>query len=360
MLQALTPRRVLMTCDGLGGVWRYAADLAAILRAEGAEILLVGVGPRPAGIEPPTGVALRWLDLPPAWMAPDPAAFAPLAAALAALARAFRPDLVHLNQPAEAARLDIDAPVLVAAHSCLATWWRAVRGGEPPADWAWRIALERAGLELADAILAPSRSHAAALTAAYGSLPVRVVPNACAAPPAPAPKEDFVLAAGRWWDPGKNLAALDTAAALTSWPVRLCGALAGPDGPAVAPRHAATLGRLSAEATRALMSRAAIFVSPSLYEPFGLAALEAAHAGCTLALADIPTHRELWDGAAAFADPRDPAALAATLDALARDPARRARLAAAARDRARSFGSERQLTALRGTYAALRVPIPAE
>ena len=38
----------------------------------------------------------------------------------------------------------------------------------------------------------------------------------------------------------------------------------------------------------------------ALYEPFGLAVLEAAQAGCALVLSDIPTFRELWDGAALF------------------------------------------------------------
>ena len=33
--------------------------------------------------------------------------------------------------------------------------------------------------------------------------------------------------------------------------------------------------------------------------------LEAASAGCALVLSDIPTFRELWDGAALFVDPRD-------------------------------------------------------
>ncbi len=48
-----------------------------------------------------------------------------------------------------------------------------------------------------------------------------------------------------------------------------------------------------------------IFVSTSLYEPFGLAVLEAAQAGCPLVLSDIATFRELWDGAAIFFPPGD-------------------------------------------------------
>jgi glycosyltransferase involved in cell wall biosynthesis len=108
------------------------------------------------------------------------------------------------------------------------------------------------------------------------------------------------------------------------------------------------------------MSRAAVFASPSIYEPFGLAALEAAHAGCALVLADIPTYRELWEGAAAFVDPRDVDALAGALNALAAGPDDRARLAASARARAQSYAPERQLAALRDAYAAMRAPVSAE
>ena len=52
-----------------------------------------------------------------------------------------------------------------------------------------------------------------------------------------------------------------------------------------------------------MMARTAVFVSPALYEPFGLAVLEAAQAGCALVLSDIPTFRELWDGVALFVAP---------------------------------------------------------
>ena len=50
----------------------------------------------------------------------------------------------------------------------------------------------------------------------------------------------------------------------------------------------------------AILPTRPIFVSVSRYEPFGLAVLEAAHAGCALVLSDIPTFRELWQGAASF------------------------------------------------------------
>ena len=92
-------------------------------------------------------------------------------------------------------------------------------------------------------------------------------------------------------------------------------------------------------------------MSPSLYEPFGLAVLEAALAGCALVLADIPVFRELWDGAAVFFDPRDAAGLASAVNAVAGDAPVRQGLADRARERAGRFTPARQAGALLAAYA---------
>ena len=113
------------------------------------------------------------------------------------------------------------------------------------------------------------------------------------------------MAAGRWWDEAKNLAALRAAAPEIAWPVEIAGPLAGPNGARVDAGPLRSLGTLGAQACTARMEKAALFVSPALYEPFGLSVLEAAGRGNALALADIPTFRELWDGAALFFPPRD-------------------------------------------------------
>ena len=52
-------------------------------------------------------------------------------------------------------------------------------------------------------------------------------------------------------------------------------------------------------------SRATVYAAPSLYEPFGLAPLQAALHGCALVLSDIGSFRELWDGCAEFVPPGD-------------------------------------------------------
>ena len=88
---------------------------------------------------------------------------------------------------------------------------------------------------------------------------------------------------------------------------------------------------------RRRLTRRPIFVSAALYEPFGLAVLEAAQAGCALVLSDIATFRELWNGAAAFFPPGDDTTLAVTIQALAADFERRQSLGQAARSRSADY-----------------------
>jgi glycogen(starch) synthase len=106
------------------------------------------------------------------------------------------------------------------------------------------------------------------------------------------------------------------------------------------------LGTLDPEACKAQMEEAAIFVSPALYEPFGLSVLEAAGRGTALALADIPTFRELWDGAAVFFPPRDRDLLVETVNRLIADRELRAALAAKAIERASRYTLEAQAEAI--------------
>lgn len=359
------PRRVLMTLDAVGGVWRYALDLAGGLGEAGIDVLLVGFGPKPrpdrlVEIERLARASLVWIDEPLDWMVSDATALTGVAPALERLAADWRPDLIHLNLPSQAVGLQVSCPVVAATHSCLATWWRAVRSGAPlPAPWLWQRRLTSEGLARAARVLAPSASHAAATRAAYGDVAsIHVVHNASPAVSVPtSQRQPVVLSAGRWWDEGKGAAVMDEAAALSPWPVLMAGGIAGPDSLCPPPVHALALGDLPPATLTALMTRAAIFASPSLYEPFGLAVLEAAQRGAALVLSDIPTFRELWSGAALFVPPGEPAALAAAITRLAGDEGERAQLAGAALRRAADFSPERQIEGVLGCYrAALRAP----
>ncbi|WP_326491750.1 glycosyltransferase family 4 protein [Myxococcus stipitatus] len=185
--------------------------------------------------------------------------------------------------------------------------------------------------------------------------PVSVIPNARRPESfAPGTKEPFVLAVGRLWDEAKNLAALDAAAPSLSWPVRVAGELRQPGGGSEArARHTVALGRLAPEEVAAWMGRAAVYALPARYEPFGLSALEAGLAGCSLVLGDIPSLREVWGDAALFVPPDDPRALVSTLTRLGEDVGLRERFAARARARALTYTPRRMVEAYLALYASL-------
>jgi glycosyltransferase involved in cell wall biosynthesis len=345
----------MMTLDAVGGVWRYALDLAAALHAEGIYCLLVGSGPTPE--ERHWTEALRahaelvWTGDPLDWLAKDEAELAPVTECLARIAADRRIDLVHLNLASQAANFPVHLPVVVASHSCVATWWAAMRGGDLPPDWQWQVRRNRAGFDRADVVLVPSRSHGDALNSVYGPIEnLTVVHNTTAPFAAVEAKADMVLSSGRWWDEGKNGLVLDQAAARTSWPIVMPGALAGPNGQCIRFKHAAAPGEVPAATMRAMMRRTAIFAAPSRYEPFGLAVLEAAASGAALVLSDIPTFRELWSEAAVFVSPNDSGAWADAINRLASDVPMRWSFAEKARNRAQLFSSRRQVNAVLEAY----------
>ena len=111
--------------------------------------------------------------------------------------------------------------------------------------------------------------------------------------------------------------------------MKLAG-LPSPDGHADPPAGVEFLGRLDEKEMTAAYASAGVYCLPAVYEPFGLTPLEAARGGCPLVLGDVPSLREVWGDAAAFVPPRNPDALAGTLNRLIADPAECTRLAAAA------------------------------
>jgi glycosyltransferase involved in cell wall biosynthesis len=336
------PAHLLMTADAVGGVWSYALDLVRGLAAHGTRVTLAVLGPAPdsaqrAAAATLPNLALEVTGLPLDWMAEEPRAVRASAEAVAALAAGVGADVVQLNGPALAS-VRYPCPVVGVCHSCVATWWAAVRGGALPEDFRWRPALLADGYAAADALIAPSRAFAAATQAAYGlpRVPV-VVHNGRRAGPRGDRLGGFAFSAGRLWDEGKDAATLDRAAARLRSPVLAAGPTEGPNGAAVALPHLRRLGTLDEAAMRSWLARGPVFVSTARYEPFGLSVLEAAQAGCALVLSDIPTFRELWDGAAAFVPPGDDAGFAAAIDNLFRDREHRAALRVAAGERARRY-----------------------
>ena len=356
------PHRILMTVDAVGGVWRYGVDLCRSLNAAGVEVVLACLGPAPGPdrmneLAALTDTILIAVDEPLDWLAPSADALRHIAGRLEQLADVHRVALLHLNLPSQAAGLRRGLPVVVASHSCVVTWWATMRNTPLPHEWSWQLEMNRAGLHRAEVVLAPTHSHAAQLRDAYGATwPLHVVPNAVTprgtADRASRPRGHFVLAAGRWWDEGKNGALLDRVAPLIHAPLRAAGDCRGANGQVFTFARAVAEGALSHGQLGSLMDKASIFVSPSLYEPFGLAALEAAESGAALVLSDIPTYRELWDGAACFADPRDPSAFAEAINHLLADATTCGRMATRAGGRAAAFTPQMQLASVLAAYEA--------
>ena len=349
--------KLLMTCDAVGGVWQYANALADALTGQGVEVLLAVLGPAPDPSLPrPAGVRVVETGLPLDWLASGPDEVLRAGRAIAALSDEHRVDMIHLNSPALAAAGPFPAPVVAVAHGCVGTWWAAANGTEPDPAYAWHGELMRAGLLAADAVVAPSAAYAATVQRHYAlpSLPIAVHNGGA---PLALPGEgqaDHVLTAGRLWDRVKNTDLLDQVASRLSVSFRAAGPIAAPHGETVAPRHLALLGALSEDALTAEYAARPIFVSAARFEPFGLAVLEAAQAGCPLVLSGIDTFRELWTGAALFVPDDTPEAYLAALDRVRTEPGLREHLSEAARLRAARYTPAAAAAAMLDIYRSLR------
>jgi glycosyltransferase involved in cell wall biosynthesis len=355
--------RLLLTCDPVGGVWQYATDLAAALVPHGVEPILATLGPPPSAAQRGSlvdGVRLVETGLPLDWVAGSSRDAMKAGVALARLADRVQADIVQLNAPSLAAGASFSQPVVTVAHSCVGTWWQAVKGGRADPDMAWRIELTRSGLRAADRVVCPSGAFATALQHCYQlpSTPTVVRNGRRPAEVSPRPIEDHALTAGRLWDAGKNLRALDEAASLLSVPLRAAGAIRGPHGEQIVLRHVRQLGTLDDQSLADALACRPVFVSAAVYEPFGLAVLEAAQAGCALVLSDIPTFRELWDGAARFVYPHDATGFARAIEDLIADGDLRAQLGAAAQRRSQDYTTARMAAGMLALYGALPAPSP--
>ncbi len=353
------PHKVLMTTDTAGGVWSYSLELARGLGEKGVEVALATMGapinelqrdkidriPRLRVFE--SHFKLEWMEDP--WRDMDKAGDW-----LLNLESRICPDVIHLNSYVHGA-LSWNAPKIVVGHSCVLSWWRAVKGEEAPEAWDRYQVEVAAGLQAADLVIAPSAALLAALTDHYGELPrTRVIANGRDAGLfRPAAKEPLIFSAGRLWDEAKNLEALERVARRLPWPIFVAGDNHHPEGGEIRPHNTRLLGRLSQRALAAWVGRASIYALPARYEPFGLSVLEAALAGCALVLGDIPSLREIWRNRAVFVPPNDPEALEREILALINAPERRQSLAAGARSRALELTPQRMVEGYLAAYGEI-------
>jgi glycosyltransferase involved in cell wall biosynthesis len=165
------------------------------------------------------------------------------------------------------------------------------------------------------------------------------------------PEQPYVLMTGTL-EPRKNVVrAIEAAAALPD-PLRKRFELvvAGPRGwhtdeiEAALARHGDSvrqLGHVPDPELPDLYAGASVFLYPSLREGFGLPVLEAMAAGTAVVTSGLSSLPEVGGDAVRYVDPYDVDSIRAGLEELLRDGERRTELAAAGRERARSFTWER-------------------
>jgi glycosyltransferase involved in cell wall biosynthesis len=280
-----------------------------------------------------------------------------------------RPD-VWLASGHEGA-LRVREPVVAVLHG--AAWmtepevWALVPRayGEP------LVAATEAALASAEAAIVPSEYTRRALVDGYGFAPERVAAVPHGVDPdvfspsarggrrrvAAALGEDrpYVLFASIPSIPQKNLAGLRegmerlVARGLPHALVIAGGLAGGESGDAVraigadlaaAPGRVAWLGHVDDATLAGLMAEASAFCLPSLFEAFGLTALEALACGAPTVVSDRGALPEVVGAAAVVADP-SPAALADALAGVLTDPGAARRLASAGRARALELSWER-------------------
>lgn len=357
--------KILMTADTVGGVWTYALTLCRALENHGITIALATMG-RPLSdmqrlqLSTLTNVTIFESGFRLCWMA-DAERDVELAGRwLTQLEQKWKPDLIHLNDLGHAA-LPWHSPVVLVAHSCVFSWWQAVRGETPPLKY-WRNYYKRvqSGLANAQLLVAPTTAMLNDFQKHYGRAERSAVianasefPGMAIDPARSAKAESLVFASGRIWDEAKNLTMLAEVASALPWPTYIAGEPTDPNGGLREVPGAEYLGFLSAEEMESWLKRAAIYVAPAKYEPFGLAILEAARSGCALVLGDIPSLREVWGQTALYVDTYDAAALGEAINLLINQPSLRQQFASAAWRRAQQYRVEIMAAAYSLQYHAL-------
>jgi glycogen synthase len=230
------PRRILMTADCVGGVWNYSLDLAEALGQFGVQVGIATMGPLPSQSQKAQAARisnlslfesdykLEWMDSP--WADVDTAGIW-----LLDLAKDFSPDIVHLNGFSHAG-LAWNVPVVVVAHSCVRSWWKAVKTEPVPAHFAEYTKRVLAALRSANLLIAPTNFMLEEIDRNYDLLvPKTMIPNGrFRSVYFPAKKIDFIFTAGRLWDEAKGLRFLERIAPELKWPIWAAGEKRHPSG----------------------------------------------------------------------------------------------------------------------------------
>jgi glycosyltransferase involved in cell wall biosynthesis len=304
------PATILMTADTVGSVWTYALELTRAMAEHGTQVAMATMGAPMSNEQRSEAEAisnltvyesaykLEWMDKP--W---DDVAKA--GEWLLQLRDQVQPDLIHLNHLAYG-HLEWGKPVLTVVHSCVLSWWRAVKNEEAPASWNKYRDLVRQSLQASHMVVAPTQAMMHQAEELYGPFKRNsVVYNGRGQHLFQfGRKEPFVFSLGRVWDEAKNISTLAHIASDLSWPVYIAGEGKDPvTGESIELENVHFLGQLTNKEVSDWLSRASIYALPAKYEPFGLTVLEAAMSGCALVVGKTESMAEVWGNAARYVDP---------------------------------------------------------
>jgi glycosyltransferase involved in cell wall biosynthesis len=225
------------------------------------------------------------------------------------------------------------------------------RSAHPRQYHFYRHYLGRA-LEHAHAVVTPSQATKDDVCRFYRieGARVHVIPHGSPVSLSPRPSPDkhrdrYILWIGRP-DPTKNLPALIAAFRTIQRVIDVRLVIAGEGthvDPSAAGADCGSLGRVTvlgpvSEAEKiALIDRASVLVSPSLYEGFGFAPLEAMARGCPVVCARTGALPEVCGDAAVYVDPQQPRSIADALLHVLRNPDLARALVERGRARARAL-----------------------
>ncbi len=312
-METFHPTKILMTADTIGGVWNYALELARALSEQDIQIALATTGGplSPEQYEATSAInnlTIYESNYKPEWMDKNGSDLQQAGEWLMQLKDKVQPDLIHLNGLYYAS-LPWGKPMVVVVHSCVMSWWRAVRQEDAPKEWNKYKELVTKGLRSAEMVITTTQALMHEASSTYGPFKQsNVVYNGRKQQHFKfGKKEPFIFSMGSIWDEGKNISTLAHIAEELSWPVYIAGDNKHPDtGQVLELENVHFLGKLTNDEIADWLSRASIFAAPSRYEPFGLSVLEAAMSGCALVVGRTESLAELWGNAAKFTDPNNP------------------------------------------------------
>ncbi len=310
--------KILMTTDNIGGVWSYAIDLAKGLKLNGIEVVLAVIGNRLSADQRNelSGIHYYLFMAKQEWME-DP--WEDVSAAgewLMSVKERVKPDIVHLNSYSFGS-LNWEIPVVVTIHSCVLSWWQAVKKEQAPVSWNKYHNQVKNGIQSADVVCAPSKTMLLAAEEYYGTFEnTAVIYNGRNRQNfRRGKKEKFVFSMGRLWDEAKNSSLIVKAALKTSYSFCMAGEHQPEDFQEL-PSNIVLLGQLNHEQVSEWLSKAAVYALPAKYEPFGYTFLEAALSGCAIIGGNIPSLHEIWGDAMIYVDPDNPDDLAEAVNHL--------------------------------------------